>query len=98
MRAPHLAAAVTATAVIVVIIVTATATEDENENDNPGAIIATETTVVTHMLSSFRLHYILLRKAKCVTNNQQKLLSIFISLAYPSISFGVSRKNGKPFS
>jgi len=58
----------TATIVVLVIVVTTATAEDEDKDDYPTTVTAVSVTEkVTHMLSSFRLHYILLRKAKSVT-------------------------------
>ena len=71
-----------AAAVFVVVAATATAvvvaTAAENQNDQNDAAAAVVVTEEIHTSTSFRLHYILLRKERCVTKAQR----IFCRCAY----------------
>ena len=71
-----------ATAVVVVVAATATAVvvataaeNQKNQNDAAATVVVTEE---IHTSTSFRLHYILLRKVRCVTKAQR----IFCRCAY----------------
>ena len=71
-----------AAAVVVVVTATATAvvvaTAAENQKDQNDAAAAVVVTEEIHTSTSFRLHYILLRKERCVTKAQR----IFCRCAY----------------
>jgi hypothetical protein len=70
--------AATAAAVVAAatsVIVAAAAENQENQNDAAAAVVVTEE---IHASTSFRLHYILLQKARCVTKAQR----IFHRCAY----------------
>ena len=64
----YLSATTTASAVIVSV---ATATENDNKNDYPKTAVVAVSHKVTHKLSSFRLHYILLQIINYVTKTQE---------------------------
>ena len=68
-ESPALAATTTVvvTAIAIAVTVTATTAEDNKKNNNPRAAVVAVTENVTHMRSSFRLHYILLQIHKLVT-------------------------------